>query len=329
MHLNLQHKSSRKQSYKFTRQTKPIQWLIFASIALIVSGCFQSAGGDVIEPTSVDLTQLATLMAPTATNTPFETPTEFPTSTPAITNTPAPETRTPSMSNIFPNTNTPESVNTLPPTYTPQGNTLVLSPTAGILAATNTPNAQPFVPGTNTPAGNTSGGTSGNTSGLPATPTALPGDEPCVHTVQPGEWPYAIARLYGVDPFELLEANPGINPDNLQVGQQLVIPNCASGTPTPNAANPGAATSGANPALSVPAVTPSITPTLSGITGTGDVDATPIIPDSRLYVVVEGDTLGSIAARFRTTVDALKKENNLTDDFLRVGQELRIPIPTQ
>ena len=43
------------------------------------------------------------------------------------------------------------------------------------------------------------------------------------------------------------------------------------------------------------------------------------------YIVQKGDTLSSIAKRFNTTVSELKTLNNLTTDFLQVGQLLFIP----
>ncbi len=45
---------------------------------------------------------------------------------------------------------------------------------------------------------------------------------------------------------------------------------------------------------------------------------------TRLYKVRKGDTLYRIARKFNTTVDALKKENNLSSDYLNVGMELWI-----
>ena len=44
------------------------------------------------------------------------------------------------------------------------------------------------------------------------------------------------------------------------------------------------------------------------------------------YVVSPGDTLYSIAKKFDTTVDSLKKANNLTNNMLSVGQKLIIPL---
>lgn len=46
------------------------------------------------------------------------------------------------------------------------------------------------------------------------------------------------------------------------------------------------------------------------------------------YVVQKGDSLWSIATAYNTTVDELKKANNLTSNTLSVGQTLNIPTPS-
>jgi murein DD-endopeptidase MepM/ murein hydrolase activator NlpD len=46
---------------------------------------------------------------------------------------------------------------------------------------------------------------------------------------------------------------------------------------------------------------------------------------SPTYITVRrGDTLGALAVKHRTTVDKLKKLNNMKNDFLREGQKLRV-----
>lgn len=47
--------------------------------------------------------------------------------------------------------------------------------------------------------------------------------------------------------------------------------------------------------------------------------------ETTTYIVVAGDSLWSIAQRFNTTVDAIKRLNNLTSNNLRIGQQLLIP----
>ena len=46
---------------------------------------------------------------------------------------------------------------------------------------------------------------------------------------------------------------------------------------------------------------------------------------STVHVIRKGDTLGHLAVRYGTTVDALKKKNRLTSDMVRIGQKLTIP----
>lgn len=46
---------------------------------------------------------------------------------------------------------------------------------------------------------------------------------------------------------------------------------------------------------------------------------------SNTYVVQKGDSLYSIARKLNTTIDELKRLNNLTSNNLSVGQVLRIP----
>ena len=43
-----------------------------------------------------------------------------------------------------------------------------------------------------------------------------------------------------------------------------------------------------------------------------------------MYEVVSGDTLGKIARKFNTTVEFIKKGNNLKSDMIRIGQKLRV-----
>ncbi len=55
------------------------------------------------------------------------------------------------------------------------------------------------------------------------------------------------------------------------------------------------------------------------------VNAAPPHGAPETYIVKAGDTLFSIALRFHTTVDALKKLNGLTSDLIVVGQKLVVP----
>src|SRR5690606_36934570 len=51
-------------------------------------------------------------------------------------------------------------------------------------------------------------------------------------------------------------------------------------------------------------------------------------PEKVSYTVKKGDTLYSIARNFKTTVDEIKRINNLKSNLLNIGQTLLIPKET-
>jgi LysM repeat protein len=59
-------------------------------------------------------------------------------------------------------------------------------------------------------------------------PTNTPSSLGSTYTVQSGDIPETIAAKFGITVDELLAANPGIDPNNLQVGQVLIIPPTAT-----------------------------------------------------------------------------------------------------
>jgi len=103
---------------------------------------------------------------------------------------------------------------------------------------------------------------------------------------------YSIAKKNGVSMKAVEEANPGVDPKKLKVGQKLEIP----------------ASTSASPALAA-----------TGATDVSDSSAA-------TYSVKSGDTLTRIAKTHGTTVKAIKAENGLTTDRIKVGQKLKIPV---
>ena len=281
--------------------------LLMIVLAVALSGCFQNAG-DAIAPTPVGLTAIATLRAesPTPFITPLSTggfvaPTDNPNITPTPelpTNPPPQETPTTDISMAAATETAPVFV---PTTTGDQGQPTVPvdNPTSGsvenpteVVAPTSEPPTAP---------------------GLLATPTALPTEGPCVHTVQPGEWMNKIAKQYNISLEDLKAANPSFSGryDNLQPGDVLNIPNCNK-QPAPQQP------------VSAP-TNPAEQPTATMIPGA--IVPTPIPLTGRTYSVASGDTLGSIARKFGTTVQAIMEANGLTSDALSVGQVLKIPKP--
>ncbi len=63
-----------------------------------------------------------------------------------------------------------------------------------------------------------------------------------------------------------------------------------------------------------------------------NTNPTPTTPNQNIYTVQKGDSLWAIANKYGTTVDNIKKANNLSADNLSIGQSLIIPstsIPSQ
>jgi peptidoglycan endopeptidase LytE len=100
-----------------------------------------------------------------------------------------------------------------------------------------------------------------------------------------------VATHHKVTLKALMDANPGVDPVKLQIGQTIHIP----------APAPAASTTGQAP------------PT--GDTGTGE----------KIYTVKSGDSLTKIATEQGTTIKALRAANNLKTDAIKVGQKLKIP----
>lgn len=61
---------------------------------------------------------------------------------------------------------------------------------------------------------------------------------------------------------------------------------------------------------------------ISSDTNSSTIMETPVVTNGNKYVVKQGDTLYNISKRFGLTVDELKSLNGLTDNTIKIGQEL-------
>ena len=112
-------------------------------------------------------------------------------------------------------------------------------------------------------------------------------------TVQEGDALSAISEEYGVSVELLLQANPGLQPQQLQIGQKIEIP-------SPDA-------------TLMP--TPTFTPT-----------STQTPEEPVVYIVKAGDSLLAVANRYGVTVDDMTRANPDVDSRrMAIGQELKIP----
>jgi len=127
-------------------------------------------------------------------------------------------------------------------------------------------------------------------------PVVAPSPAPAAteYKVARGDTYATIAPKFHITTRALMDANPGIEPTKLQIGQTLHIPPPSESTAPATVAGP--------------APTPE--------TGTGEP----------IYSVKSGDTLSRIASQYKVSVRAIMSANNLTTTRIRVGQKLKIPV---
>jgi len=114
------------------------------------------------------------------------------------------------------------------------------------------------------------------------------------HTILKGETFSSIGLKYKVGYQAIAAANPGVDPNRLNIGQKVKIP-----PPRTQVAN---------------ARTPSAT-----FTGAGDNGG------EKIHIVKSGDRLYDLAKTYGVTVKEIQAANNLSTTQIRVGRKLKIP----
>jgi LysM repeat protein len=107
------------------------------------------------------------------------------------------------------------------------------------------------------------------------------------HVVVKGDTFATIAKKYGVTTKAVTEANAGVDPTKLKIGQKLAVP--------------------------------APTRTATGSPGSGTTSG------EKTYVVKSGDTLFKIAKNYGVSPKTLRTANHLRTDQIKVGQKLTIP----
>jgi LysM repeat protein len=272
---------SKKQGATGNGVEKPMHkrgiiWGLMGGLALLLAGCFRDASDPANNPTSIPLDQFLASVSPARTS---PTVLDVPSMTPAPEKSPT-STFAPGGAPLSPS-NTPALPATLPiPSFTPSG--------AGFGDSGLTPTNDP------------------STRSAPQsliTPTEFFNPERnCVYLVKAGDTLFSIAMAQDVTVQEFLNANPALNanPNSLQIGQALTIPNCTPSTiVTPASASP----------------TPS-SPSSTTSEGT------------RSHTIQQGDTLFRIAAQYGVTVAdivAANPELGSENAIIFPGQILVIP----
>ena len=117
-----------------------------------------------------------------------------------------------------------------------------------------------------------------------------------VHTVGPGDTLYDLSLHFGPPLSMILNYNPGVRPEALQIGRKLLIPKLKDVGP------------------------------FKRLVVASRKEVSPQETFSNTHTVQKGDSLWSIAKAYRTTVERLARENNLrVEDPIHPGITLKVP----
>lgn len=168
-----------------------------------------------------------------------------------------------------------------------------------------------------------------------------------VYTVKKGDSLYNIAKVYGTTVNDIIQMNQ-LKSNVLSIGQKLTIPESGATVTT----KPSFITYVVKKGDSLYSIAKQYGTTVSAIqkdnglkdntlsigqslhirtTPTSGVevlecygeDSSPVVSETT-YVVKKGDSLYQIAKKYNTTVDSIKKKNNLVTNALSIGQVLKI-----
>ena len=153
-----------------------------------------------------------------------------------------------------------------------------------------------------------------------------------LYTVKRGDTLYSIARKYNITVNELKNLN-GLTSNILTIGQTLKVPTFE----VPETSDTSEYIVEIGDTLS--SIASRFNISVNDLINYNNLVTTIITPGQVLriptsgasnviYTVKRGDTLYQIANSYGTTVDAIKKLNNLTNNNLNIGQELYIPEGT-
>ncbi len=141
------------------------------------------------------------------------------------------------------------------------------------------------------------------------------------YTVAAGDYPEKIARKHKITTSALMAANPGLNPNKMQVGQKIKIPGGTTVTTTSMEA-----TTGGNKTTTTNTTNHVETTTTEAET-TNVAPVPPVNANTQPISAVEGETLRSISSDFFIPLADIKELNPTLkeDQPLRAGTVVIIP----
>ena len=162
-------------------------------------------------------------------------------------------------------------------------------------------------------------------------------DNNTTYVVKKGDTLYSISKMYDI-PLNELKLYNNINSDNLSVGQQIKIPESKSIiTPSEDEVINEGSVYVVQKGDTLYSISKKFNVTIDDIKKNNSlisdilsIGMNLLIPTSSslgdiiVHKVISGDSLWSLANKYNTTIDDIKKLNNLVSDLLIVGQELQV-----
>ena len=152
-------------------------------------------------------------------------------------------------------------------------------------------------------------------------------DEENIYTVKKGDTLYSIARDKGTTVDEIKALN-NINSNTLTIGKLLKLPSPTLPESTYEVQRGDTLYSiAAKYGLTVEELKESnnLDTNILSIGQLLNIPTKEEVASNNTYTVKKGDSLYSIAREFNTTVDEIKRINNLISNLLSIGQELKLP----
>ena len=164
-----------------------------------------------------------------------------------------------------------------------------------------------------------------------------------IHKVTKGESLRTIAAKYSVAVEAIVEANSITNPNVIQIGVQLAIPNSPAAA-APSSASPSAATYTVQKGDSLASIAARFDTTVDALAAANGIINHSLVyagttlrlsgpafvaspaPTSGSYTVKSGDRLGTIASTYGLPITTLAQANNIANsNVIKIGQVLTIP----
>jgi LysM repeat protein/Flp pilus assembly protein TadD len=145
------------------------------------------------------------------------------------------------------------------------------------------------------------------------------------YTVQAGDTPLSIAKKHNISVDELMQANKGLKPNKMKIGDSLTIPGGSAAKAEKKESTKDSKKKDKTDKKSEPTSAKERAAEARDRNQEKEHKAAPA-KGSGHYAVKKGDTLGSIAGKHGVSVDELLKANKgLNPSRIKIGQEIAIP----